>query len=140
MSLQEYLFTGSSKVTSCGFWQKRVRLSDLLEGGLTVLQEPTITVLFSGPSIFPGTYSMAAAQIFAENHRTLWRVPNPPGLVAQCSATPATVAATPPCSATPFQTTKFRCDTSRHTGGGGGATPKFLGGVARHRCYTCKTL
>ena len=27
-----------------------------------------------------------------------------PGLVAQCSATPATVAATPPCSATPFQT------------------------------------
>ena len=25
-------FTGSSKVTSCGFWQKRVRLSDLLEG------------------------------------------------------------------------------------------------------------
>ena len=41
-------------------------------------------------------------------------------LVAQCSAIPATVAATPPCSATPFQTTKFRCDTSRHTGGGGG--------------------
>ena len=33
VSLQEYLFTGSSKVTSCGFWQKRVRLSDLLEGG-----------------------------------------------------------------------------------------------------------
>ena len=30
-------------------------------------------------------------------------VPEPP-LVAQCSATPATVAATPPCSATPFQT------------------------------------
>ena len=26
------------------------------------------------------------------------------GLVAQCSATPATVAATPQCSATPFQT------------------------------------
>ena len=25
VSLQEYLFTGSSKVTSCGFWQKRVR-------------------------------------------------------------------------------------------------------------------
>ena len=41
-------------------------------------------------------------------------------LVAQCSATPATVAATPPCSATPFQT-KFRCDTSRDRGGGGGA-------------------
>ena len=38
-------------------------------------------------------------------------------LVAQCSATPATVAATPPCSATPFQTTKFRCDTSRDMGG-----------------------
>ena len=32
-------------------------------------------------------------------------IPNPPlrSLVAQCSATPATVAATPPCSATPFQ-------------------------------------
>ena len=59
--------------------------------------------------------------------------------MAQCSATPAIVAATPPCSATPFQTTKFRCDTSRHRGGGG-ATPNFLGGVARHRCYTCKTL
>ena len=60
-------------------------------------------------------------------------------LVAQCSATPATVPATPPCSATPFQTTKFRCDTSREWGGKG-ATPKFLGGVARHRCYTCKML
>ena len=31
VSIQEYLFTGSSKVTSCGFWQKRVRLSDLLD-------------------------------------------------------------------------------------------------------------
>ena len=49
VSLQEYLFTGSSKVTSCGFWQKRVRLSDLLEGGLTVLQEPTLTVLLVLP-------------------------------------------------------------------------------------------
>ena len=39
MSLQEYLCTGSSKVTSCGVWQKRVRLPDLLDGGLTVLQE-----------------------------------------------------------------------------------------------------
>ena len=47
VSLQEYLFTGSSKVT-CGFWQKRVRLSDLLEGGLTALQEPTLTVLVLG--------------------------------------------------------------------------------------------
>ena len=27
-------FTGSSKATSCGFWQKRVRVSDLLEGGV----------------------------------------------------------------------------------------------------------
>ena len=44
VSLQEYLFTGSSKATSCGFWQKRARLSDLLEGGLTALQEPTLTV------------------------------------------------------------------------------------------------
>ena len=43
VSLQEYLVTGSSKVTSCGFvWQKRVRLSDLLERGLTALQEPTL--------------------------------------------------------------------------------------------------
>ena len=56
--------------------------------------------------------------------------------VAQCSATPATVAATPP--ATPFQTQI----SVRHLaqGGGEGATPKFLGGVVRHRCYTCKTL
>ena len=59
-------------------------------------------------------------------------------LVAQCSATPATVPATPPCSATPFQTQI----SVRHLPGmgGEGATPKFLGGVARHRCYTCKTL
>ena len=59
-------------------------------------------------------------------------------LVAQCSATPTTVAATPPCSATPFQTQI----SVRHlpARGGGGATPKCLGGVARHRCYTCKTL
>ena len=66
------------------------------------------------------------------------KAPLPP-LVAQCSATPATVAATPPCSATPFQTQI----SVRHLpgqGGGQGATPKFLGGVARHRCYTCKTL
>ena len=49
MSLQEYLFTGSSKVTSCGFWQKRVRLWDLLEGGSAVLQEPTLTVLLVLP-------------------------------------------------------------------------------------------
>ena len=62
-----------------------------------------------------------------------------PGLVAQCSATPATVAATPPCSATPFQTQISVRHLPAHRGGGG-ATPKFLGGVARHRCYTCKTL
>ena len=54
-----------------------------------------------------------------------------PVLVAQCSATPATVPATPPFSATP----KFRCDTSWEWGGGGGgggkgATPEFLGGTA----------
>ena len=51
---------------------------------------------------------------------------NPP-LVAQCSATPATVAATPPCSATSFQTTKFRCDTSREWGGGRCDTRIFRG-------------
>ena len=50
VSLQEYLFTGSSKVTSCGFWHKRVRLWDLLEGGLTVLQERTLTVLLVLPN------------------------------------------------------------------------------------------
>ena len=52
-------------------------------------------------------------------------------LVAQCSATPATVAATPPSSATPFQTQI----SVRHlpAQGGGGATPKFLGGVSRVR-------
>ena len=60
------------------------------------------------------------------------------GLVAQCSATPATVAATPLCSATPFQTQISVRHLPAH--GGGGATPKFLGGVARHRCYTCKML
>ena len=60
-------------------------------------------------------------------------------LVAQCSATPATVAATPPCSATPFQTQISVRHLPGH-GGGQGATPKFLRGVARHRCYTCKTL
>ena len=56
--------------------------------------------------------------------------------VAQCSATPATVAATPPCSATPFQTTKFRCDTSRHgsmanrLGGGGRCDTKIFRGCS----------
>ena len=34
---------------------------------------------------------------------------------------------------------KFRCDTSRHRGGGRRDT-KIFRGVARHRCYTCKTL
>ena len=58
-------------------------------------------------------------------------------LVAQCSATPATVAATTPCSATPFQT---QISVRHLPARGGGATPKFLGGVARHQCYTCKTL
>ena len=59
-------------------------------------------------------------------------------LVAQCSATPATVAATPPCSATPFQTQI----SVRHLRGQGGGRcdTKILGSVARHRCYTCKTL
>ena len=41
---------------------------------------------------------------------------NVTGLVAQCSATPATVAATPPCSATPFQTQV----SVRHLPGNGG--------------------
>ena len=46
-------------------------------------------------------------------------------LVAQCSATPATVAATPPCSATPFQTQI----SVRHLAQGGGRcdTKNFRG-------------
>ena len=40
-----------------------------------------------------------------------------PFLVAQCSATPATVAATPPCSVTPFQT---RISVRHLPGMGGG--------------------
>ena len=50
-------FTGSSKVTSCGFWQKRVQLSDLLEGDFTVLQEPTLTVLLVLPTIISCFFS-----------------------------------------------------------------------------------
>ena len=75
------------------------------------------------------------------NHRfrTLIFCRSEGSLVAHCSATPATVAATPPCSATPFQNQISVRHLPAH-GGGGGATPKFLGGVARHRCYTCKTL
>ena len=47
-----------------------------------------------------------------------------PTLVAQCSATPATVAATPPCSATPFQTQI----SVRHlpAQGGGGCDTKIF--------------
>ena len=52
VSLQEYLFTGSSKATSCGFWQKRVRLSASWRRGLTVLQEPALTVLLVLPIWF----------------------------------------------------------------------------------------
>ena len=60
---------------------------------------------------------------------------NPKGLVAQCSATPASVAATPPCSATPFQ----RHLDVRHSWqfeGATGATGPLKGGVARYCCYT----
>ena len=45
--------------------------------------------------VFPLIALIALGAFF---HRT------PGSLVAQCSATPATVAATPPCSTTPFQT------------------------------------
>ena len=58
-------------------------------------------------------------------------------IVAQYSATPASVAATPPCSATPFQRQLDvrppwqlkgdSCDRAFFRGGGG---------VARYRCYT----
>ena len=50
-------------------------------------------------------------------------------LVAQCSATPATVAATPPCSATPFQTQI----SVRHLpaqGGGGRCDTKIFRGCS----------
>ena len=53
----------------------------------------------------------------------LWQPPGP--LVAQCSATPATVAATPPCSATPFQTQI----SVRHLPAQGG------GGEVRHQNF-----
>ena len=53
VSPQDYLFTGSSKVTSCGFWQKRVRLSDLLEGGLNSTPGTCLpTVLLVLPNYF----------------------------------------------------------------------------------------
>ena len=57
VSLQEYLFTGSWKGASCGIWQKRVGLSNLLEGGLAVLQEPALTVLLVLPIYGGGRYS-----------------------------------------------------------------------------------
>ena len=58
----------------------------------------------------------------------------PQSIVAQCSATPASVAATPPCSATPFQ----RQLDVRHPWQlkGDRCDRLFGGGVARHRCYT----
>ena len=56
VSLQEYLFTGSSKATSCGFRLKRVRLPDLLEGRLTVLPEPSLTVLLVLPKIWQNRF------------------------------------------------------------------------------------
>ena len=46
-------------------------------------------------------------------------------LVAQCSATPATVAATPPCSATPFQTQISVRHLPGQGGGQGGDTKIF---------------
>ena len=60
------------------------------------------------------------AAIFAPRHQSVSSGPlgsgRPDYLVAQCSATPATVAATPPCSATPFQTQIW----VRHLPGQGG--------------------
>ena len=65
-----------------------------------------------------------------------------PALVAQCGATPATVAATPPCSATPFRTQISvrhlpaqggRCDTKRFWGCG--ATPVLK--IQEISCDTC---
>ena len=57
--------------------------------------------------------------------RSLVRFP-PPIRFAPLHIT-AQVAATPPCSATPFQTTKFRCDTSREWGGARCDTKIFRG-------------
>ena len=44
-------------------------------------------------------------------------------LVAQCSATPASVTATPPCSATPFQRGSLTCDTPRRSRATGATGP-----------------
>ena len=63
--------------------------------------------------------------MFTKNEQTNNTGKFRPSIVAQCSATPATVAATPPCSATPFQT-QIRCDTSG-AGGGGCDTKIFRG-------------
>ena len=92
VSLQEYLFTGSSKVTSCGFWKKRVRLSDLLEGGLTVRQEPTLTVLLVLPRGFVGFGG------FGERLALLLLV-----LQIQCQETTVTVSAVSVVTATPHK-------------------------------------
>ena len=50
-------------------------------------------------------------------------------LVAQCSATPATVAATPPCSATPFQT-QISVRHLQGKGGGGRCDTKIFRGCS----------
>ena len=51
-------------------------------------------------------------------------------LVAQCSATPATVAATPPCSATPLISDPNFGATPPGTGGGGRCDTKIFKGCS----------
>ena len=63
---------------------------------------------------------------FIMSPATASRCAHQPSLVAQCSATPATVAATPPCSATPFQT-QISVRQLPGTGGGRCDTKIFRG-------------
>ena len=59
-------------------------------------------------------------------------------LVAQCSARTRNCSCDTPAQRDTFSDPNFGATPPGTVGGG--ATPKFLGGVARHRCYTCKTL
>ena len=75
-----------------------------------------------------------SSQEIHHKYKTMQKMREHEGLVAQCSATPASVAATPPCSATPFQRQldvwPFKGDRRDRA---------FWGVVARYCCYTWKT-
>ena len=61
---------------------------------------PTRLELFNNTNL----YRQINSQLQTLSGDSLETSQSVPDLVAQCSATPATVAATPPCSVTPFQT------------------------------------